>query len=67
MALMRMSEKVVKNKEQKKEIMKLWRIKHVEVLQIVIGALWTVSKRLDAWLEKLEITIRMGYGRKQPC
>ena len=36
------------------------RIRHLEVVPIVVGALGVGNKRLDTWLEKLGITIRMG-------
>ena len=35
-----------------------------EVVSVVIAALGEVSKRLDAWLEKLGVTIRMGLLQK---
>ena len=34
-------------------------IRHQEVVPVVVGTLGVVNKRLDAWLEKLGITIRM--------
>ena len=60
------SEKVEKYQDLKREIRKLWGIRHVEVLLIVAGALGAVSKRLDTWLDKLEITIQVCC-RKQLC
>ena len=39
-------------------------IRHLEVVPVVVGALGVVSKRLDAWLEKLGITIRMELLQK---
>ena len=35
-----------------------------EVVLLVVGALGVVSKRLDAWLEKLGVTIRTGLLQK---
>ena len=60
------SEKVEKYQDLKREIRKLWGIRHVEVLLIVVGALGAVSKRLDTWLDKLGITIWVCC-RKQLC
>ena len=34
------------------------------IIIVVVGALGVVSKRLDAWLEKLGVTIRMGLLQK---
>ena len=45
-------------------IIRLWGIRHLEVVPVVVGALGVVSKRLDAWLEKLGVTIRMGLLQK---
>ena len=36
----------------KREIGRLWGIRHLEVVPIVVGALRAVSNRLDAWFEK---------------
>ena len=35
-----------------------------EVVAVAVGALGVVSKRFDAWLEKLGITIRMELLQK---
>ena len=43
---------------------KLWGIRHLEVVPEVVGALGVVSKRFDAWLEKLGITIRVELLQK---
>ena len=39
-------------------------IRHLEIVPVVVGALGVVSKRLDAWLEKLGVTIRTGLLQK---
>ena len=36
----------------------------LEVVPVVAGALGVVSNRLDAWLEKLGVTIRTGLLQK---
>ena len=58
------SEKVEKYQDLKKEIRKLWSIRRVKVVLVVVGALGAVSKRLDTWLDELEITINTGLQQK---
>ena len=58
------SEKVEKYQDLKKEIRKLWSIRRVKVVLVVVGALGAVSKRLDTWLDKLGITIKTGFLQK---
>ena len=36
----------------------------LEVVPVVVGSLGVVSKRLDAWLEKLALTTRTGLTQK---
>ena len=58
------SEKIEKYQDLKREIKRLWVIRHLEVVPVVVGALGVVSSRLDAWLEKLGVTIRTGLLQK---
>lgn len=51
------NKKVEEYQELKREIRKLWRIKHAEVILVDVGTLGAVSRRLDVCLEKLGITI----------
>ena len=51
-------EKIEKYQELKREVGKL------EVLPVVVGALGIVNQRLDAWLQKLGITIRTEMLQK---
>ena len=60
-------EKIEKYQDLKREIGKLWGIRQQKVVQVVVGALGAVSKRLDTWIDKLGITIKTGYCRKQLC
>ena len=53
-------EKIEKYQDLKREIGRLWGIRHLEVIPVVVGSLGVVSNRLDAWLEKLGVTIRTG-------
>ena len=57
-------EKIEKYHNRKREIRTLWGIRHLEVVPVVVGALGVVSNRLDAWLEKLGVTIRTGLLQK---
>ena len=41
------TEKIEKYDELKREIQKLWTMKKVEVIPIVVGALGAISKKLD--------------------
>ena len=41
-------------------------IRQQEVIQVVVGTLGAVNKRLDTWLDKLGITIRTGFLQKRP-
>ena len=58
------SKKVEKYQDLKKEIRKLWSIRRVKVVLVVVGALGAVSKRLDTWLDELGITINTGLQQK---
>ena len=42
----------------------MWTMKKVEVIQIVVCALGAVCKKLDKWIEKLGIHIRIELLRK---
>ena len=57
-------EKIDKYQDLKREIGRLWGIRHLEVVPVVFGALGVVSKRLDAWLEMLVVTMRKGLFQK---
>jgi len=45
-------EKIEKYQDLKRENRRLWGIRHLHVVPIVVGRLGVVSNRLDAWLEK---------------
>ena len=57
-------EKIGKYQDLKREIGRLWGIRHLKVVPVVVGTLGAVSKRLDAWLEKIGATIRTGLLQK---
>ena len=58
------SKKVEKYQDLKREIRKLWEIRRVEVVPVVVGALGAENKREDTWLGKLGITINTGLLQK---
>ena len=57
-------EKTEKYQDLKREIRRLRGIRYLEVVPVVVGELGVVSKKLDAWLEKLAVTIRTGLRQK---
>ena len=42
----------------------MWKLKKVEVVPAVIGALGSVTKGFDRWIEKLGITSNVGVMQK---
>ena len=57
-------EKVEKYQDLKREIGRLWNLKKVEVVPVVIGALGSVTKEFDRWIEKLGITFNVEVVQK---
>ena len=45
-----------KYQDLKKEIRRLWKLRNVEIVPVVIGALGRVSAEFDKWMGKLGIT-----------
>ena len=58
------SEKVKKYQEMKREIGRLWKLKHVEVVPVVIGALGSVTKDFERWINKPGIAFNIGVVQK---
>ena len=52
--------------ELKHEIAKIWKLRKVEVIPVVIGALGTVTKHFEKWIEKLDLDLTNGALEK-PC
>ena len=48
-------EKVEKYQDLKREIGRMWGIRKVQVVPVVIGVLWSVPKGFDKWIENLDI------------
>ena len=57
-------EKVEKYQDLKKEIRRLWKLRNVEIVPVVIGALGSVSAEFDRWMGKLGITCFAGVTQK---
>uniref|UniRef100_A0A1X7STH9 Uncharacterized protein n=1 Tax=Amphimedon queenslandica TaxID=400682 RepID=A0A1X7STH9_AMPQE len=57
-------EKGKKYQELRQEIVKLWGMKKVEVIPIVVGVLGAVSYRISDWLKRLEINIKVEHIQK---
>ena len=57
-------EKLEKYQDLKREIGRLWRLKMVDVVLVVIGALGRISKEFDGWIEKLRIRNDVGVMQK---
>ena len=48
----------------KREIRRLWRLRNVEIVPVVIGTLGSVSAEFDRWMGKLGITCNVGVMQK---
>ena len=53
-----------KFQDLKREIGRLWKLKMVEVVHVDIGALGSVTKEFNGWIEKLGITSKFGVMEK---
>ena len=53
-----------KYQDLKREIGRLWKLKTVEVVPVVIGALGSVTKGFYRWIEKLRIPLSVGVMQK---
>ena len=57
-------EKVEKYQDSKKVIRRLWKLRIVEIVPVVIGALGSVSAEFNRWLGKLGIICNVGVIQK---
>ena len=57
-------EKVEKYQDLRREIGRLWKLKRVEVVPVVIGALGSVTKEFDSWIGKTGIVYNVGTMQK---
>ena len=53
-----------KYQDLKIQIGRLWKLKMVEVVPVVIGSLGSVTKGFDRWIEKLGIPLNGGVMQK---
>ena len=53
-----------KYQDLEREIRRLWKLKNVEIVPVVIGALGSVSAGFDRWMGKLGITCNVGVMQK---
>ena len=53
-----------KYQDLKKEIRRLWKLRNVEIVPVVIGTLGSVSAEFDWWMRKLGITCNVGVMQK---
>ena len=58
------NEKVEKYQDLKREIARMWNMRTVLVVPIVVGSLGSVTKNLDKWLEKLDVKIGISLLQK---
>jgi len=57
-------EKVEKHQDLKREIARMWNMRAVQVVPIVVGSLGNVTKNLEKWLGKLNIKISISLLQK---
>ena len=57
-------EKVEKYQDLKKETRRLWKLRNVEIVPVVIGTLRTVSVEFDRWMGKLGTICDVGVMQK---
>ena len=56
--------KIEKYQELRREISKLWQLKKVQVVPVLIGALGSVTKDFGKWMETLGIPGDVGVVQK---
>ena len=59
-------EKCTNYSELKYEIAKIWKMRKVAVIPVVLGALGTVAKHFEKWMEKLDLDLTIEVLQK-PC
>ena len=59
-------EKCANYSELKYEIAKIWKMRKLEVIPVVIGALGTVAKHFEKWIERLDLDLTIEALQK-PC
>ena len=57
-------EKVEKYQNLKKDTRRLWKLRNVEIVPVVIGALGSIFASFDRWMGKLGIKCNVGVMQK---
>ena len=57
-------EKIEKYQNLKKELKRLWSLKKVEAVPVVVGVLGCISKDFSGWMETLSIKLGVGMVQK---
>ena len=61
---MKEEEKLSNYDELKYELARIWSMKKVTIVPIVIGALGTVTERIDSWIEQIGIDCPVALLQK---
>ena len=56
--------KIEKYQDIKREIMRMWNLKSVQVIPIIVGALGGLTRKLGDWVGKLGISLRTAFLQK---
>ena len=56
--------KIEKYQNLKRELKRLWSLKKVEVVPVVVGALGCISKGFSGWMDTLGIKLNVGMVQK---
>ena len=46
------------------EVKRMWNMRSMIVVPVIVGALESITKKLDEWLEKLDITVNIALLQK---
>ena len=57
-------EKIEKYQDLKRELIRIWKLKKVQVVPVVVGALGCISKKFEKWMETLEINVGVSTIQK---
>ena len=57
-------ENIEKYQNLKRELKRLWSVKKVEVISVVVGALGCISKGFSGWMDTLGIKLNVGMVQK---
>ena len=60
-------EKVEKYQDLRREIGRLWQLRKVHVVPVVVGALGSVTKEFDRWMENWECQLMLELYKRLPC